>query len=208
MTNQEIINYYANLLILQYRSKPKAYATVQTLVTPVVMDQLPDAVQNAFELESAVGVQLDVIGKYAGVNRLGADFSGAVTLSDADFRTLIKLAILQNSAGSSLYDIQQLISIFFPGTLQVFDHLGMRMSYYLDSNSFSVSLAEFFILGGYFPVPMGVQLSALIFVPSIDNWFGFSRNAGPGVNVHGFNTNAQYDMDCHWLNNDDTIDVV
>lgn len=39
MNTNELIDYYANLLALQYVGKPKAYATIQTLVTPVVMPQ-------------------------------------------------------------------------------------------------------------------------------------------------------------------------
>lgn len=40
MTTRELINYYANLLILQYLGKPKAYATVKALVNPVVLAQV------------------------------------------------------------------------------------------------------------------------------------------------------------------------
>lgn len=36
---QDSINYYANLLILQYVGKPKAYATIQATVNPVIMPQ-------------------------------------------------------------------------------------------------------------------------------------------------------------------------
>lgn len=35
----DVINYYANLLALQYVGKPRAYANVQTKVTPVTMPQ-------------------------------------------------------------------------------------------------------------------------------------------------------------------------
>lgn len=62
MTTQELIDYYANLLILQYIGQPRAYATIQALVEPTIMDQLPITVQNAFDLETAVGAQLDTIG--------------------------------------------------------------------------------------------------------------------------------------------------
>lgn len=39
MNTIQIIQYYANLLILQYLQKPKAYAMIQALVTPVIMPQ-------------------------------------------------------------------------------------------------------------------------------------------------------------------------
>ncbi len=40
MNTRELIDYYANLLILQYIGKPRAYATIQTLVRPVIMPQV------------------------------------------------------------------------------------------------------------------------------------------------------------------------
>lgn len=39
-TTLELVQYYANLLILQYAGKPKAYATIQIQATPVVMPQV------------------------------------------------------------------------------------------------------------------------------------------------------------------------
>ena len=39
MTPLQLLQYYANLLILQYLQKPKAYATIEALVTPVLFPQ-------------------------------------------------------------------------------------------------------------------------------------------------------------------------
>jgi hypothetical protein len=222
MTPLQLLNYYANLLILQYLQKPKAYATAQAVATPTLLPQttvqaiafsgtaasgafvlnytpfgvnqttlptssiawnasastiqsdlqalsglgsvtvsgsiaaglvvtftgvppvaplltvtsntlatsgsvaitltvtqtditLPLALQNAFNLTGsniASGVQLQVLGKYAGVFRTVGLSTGAITLSDADFLTLIQFAILKNSAGSSLATIQALLFEF------------------------------------------------------------------------------------------------
>lgn len=205
MTTQEIINYYANLLILQYKEKPKAYATIQALVTGVIMDQLPVAVQDAFNLDTAVGVQLDVLGKYAGVSRTVYDFTGPVTLDDDDFRTMIKIAIIKNGFGSSLAEIQQLIWQFFEGSLLVFDFQNMRMGYFFDSNIGSRPLAEVFVRSGFLPKPMGVQLAALIYSNNIGNFFGFrSYELGP-FNMTGFNDYTNYDEDAPWLNYNNAI---
>lgn len=204
-TTQQLIDYYANLLILQYRGKPKAYATIQAFVKMFIMDQIPTQVQDAFNLDSAVGVQLDVLGKYAGVSRKGFNFTGPVTLGDDDFRSLIKLAIVENYSGSSLSDIQNLLQIYFANALFVFDYQNMRMSYFLDSTAIGEQLAEFFIRQGSLPKPMGVQLAAVIYVPSIDGWFGMRTYDNAAYNVHGFNTYTTYDSNCHWLDYDDTI---
>ncbi len=199
MTTQEIVNYYANLLILQYHEKPKAFATIQTLVRPVIMDQLPVAVQNAFDVDTAVGVQLDVIGKYVGVSRTAYDFIGPITLDDADFRTMIKIGIIKNGFGSSLAEIQQLLFQFFEGALLVFDFQNMRMGYFFDSAIGSRPLAEVFVKSEFLPKPMGVQLAALIYAPNIDNLFGFRTYELPPFNTSPFNTYDDYSMDSPWL---------
>ncbi len=165
MTDQDLIDYYANLLILQYLGKPNAFATIQALVKMVIMNQLPLAVQGAFDMNgSASGVQLDVLGKYAGVTRTGYNLQGLpITLDDADFFTLIRLAIVTNSAESDLNTIQTILNFFFPNELFVFDHKEMRMSYLIDSSIGTQNLIELFITEGLLPKPMGVQLSAPIY---------------------------------------------
>lgn len=177
MTTSEIITYYSKLLILQYLGKPRAVDTVKAFVTPAVMDQLPLAVQDAFSVETAVGDQLDILGTIVGVSRNTNTFTGLVTLDDDDFRLLIKMKIVQNNAGSSLYDIQALIALFFPDALRVFDYANMTMSYFFEATIGSEELAEVFVRLGLLPKPMGVQLASLIYAVGIDNFFGFRTYA-------------------------------
>lgn len=171
MTTQQILDYYANLLIIQYLDQPRAFATIQTLVEPVIQDQLPTKVENAFELTTAEGVQLDVIGKYVGVTRTIQTPQGQLTLDDTDFLTLIQMAIIRNSSGSSLNTIQNLLHQYFPGEIFVFDHKDMRMSYLINTGVGSPTLLQFFIQEGLLPKPMGVQLSALIYTAPL-KFFG------------------------------------
>lgn len=175
MTTQEIIDYYANLLIQQYLGKPKAYATVQTQVTPVVMDQLPAQVQDAYNVigtDIAVGVQLDVIGKYVGVSRNGYGFNGQpISLDDADFWSLIRFATILNSAGSSLAEIQTLLETTFANQVFVFDYANFHMNYFIDSSIGTQDLVQMLVLQGLLPKPMGVQLAITIYSPSL-KFFG------------------------------------
>lgn len=198
-TTQSLINYYANLLVLQYRQKPKAYATVQLLASLGIIDQLPIAIQAGFSLDAATGVQLDVLGKYAGVSRQGYDFTGPVTLNDSDFTILIKLAILQNNLGSSMSDIVGLIFMFFNGGIQAYDYQDMRMSYFFEAGIGSETLAEFFVRQHLLPKPMGVQLGALIYIANIDNLFGFRTYLLPPFTQKGFNSYTDYNTDWTWL---------
>lgn len=70
---QSIIDYYVNLLIIQYHNKPKARATIEALVKEAVASGIFLDIRDAYSVETAVGVQLDVIGQYVGVNRFFED---------------------------------------------------------------------------------------------------------------------------------------
>ena len=69
----DLIKYFTNLLILQYKNKPRAKATIQALTTNTYSDTqgkiFPIEVQDSYNLDTAVGSQLDVIGKYIGCER-------------------------------------------------------------------------------------------------------------------------------------------
>lgn len=206
-TTLELEQYYANLLILQYKQKPKAYATILALVAPVIMDQLPLQVQNAFTIGTAVGKQLDVLGKYAGVTRYGYTFTGPVTLGDVDFTKLIQISVVQNSAGSSLSDIQNLLQQFFAGVLFIYDHADMSIDYFVDLNAISLTLLEFFIEAGKLPRPMGVGIGAIIAALDITHFFSFRTYLYPVVNGSGFNFYSSYLSGTPWLSYGDSIIV-
>ncbi len=202
MSVRSLVQYYANLLILQYLGKEKAFATIETVVTPVIMDELPTQVQNAYNLsgtELAVGTQLDVIGKYVGVTRSGNGFIGPITLDDADFLSLIQFAIIRNALGSSLYDIQFLLHQYFEGDILVFDYKNMRMSYLVSSSIGSQDLVQLLIVEGLLPKPMGVALATVIYVPVIDMFFGFRTYDLPAFNSTPFNSYSDYQLDWPWL---------
>lgn len=70
----ELVDYYANLLIIQYNDLPNASATISLLAETLLSGGITIDVQNAYNIDpdlgdTAVGVQLDVMGKYAGVIR-------------------------------------------------------------------------------------------------------------------------------------------
>ena len=67
-----VVDYYVERLPAQFRDKPKARATIAILVKQAVADFLIDDFGSAFDIETAVGPQLDVIAKYIGVDRNSA----------------------------------------------------------------------------------------------------------------------------------------
>lgn len=62
--------YYVDLLLYQYNNLPKAKKTIELLVDAVLVDLLPKDIEAAFDLETAIGAQLDIIGEYIGLNRV------------------------------------------------------------------------------------------------------------------------------------------
>ena len=64
-----IINYYVNLLIIQYHDKPKAKATIALFINLIWANMIIFQIRDGFDLRNAKGVQLDIIGAWVGINR-------------------------------------------------------------------------------------------------------------------------------------------
>lgn len=195
MTVDELVQYYLDLIILQYRNKSKALGTIDAFVRPAIMDNIAIEVQNAFNIETAVGAQLDILGKYIGAERRVLTFSGAVTLGDADYRTLLKIKIAINGLGSSLYDIQNFIVNQASNILQVFDHQTMQMSFYINSNYASLELAQALVRQNLLPKPMGVSFSSIVYLPDLSNIFGMQTYEYQGYPVSAFNSMEDFHAD-------------
>ncbi len=67
-----MVAYYVRLLIFEYQL-PRAQQMIASFVNQIVMNGLPETVQNAFNVKTAVGAQLDVLGKYIGLPRTVGD---------------------------------------------------------------------------------------------------------------------------------------
>jgi hypothetical protein len=69
MTNAELNEYYTNLLIFQYKTKEKAPLHISALIDIIMVFELIEDIQNGFNVETAIGAQQDIIGKYLGIDR-------------------------------------------------------------------------------------------------------------------------------------------
>lgn len=65
----DLLEYYENLLIIQYNNKEKARATIGLLIEELLASGILFDIRDGYSVDTAVGVQLDVIGKYVGINR-------------------------------------------------------------------------------------------------------------------------------------------
>lgn len=194
-------------LVVVSNSLTASSVPVQIFITET--DQvLPLAVQNAYNLivgtDIAQGVQLDVLGKYCGVTRSGQGFTTFITLDDTDFYTFIQMAIAQNSSGSSLSDIQNLMFRFFGTNVLVYDNKDMSMTFIISTAIGSTDLIELLVSEGRLPVPMAVLAS--VFVVPTANLYAWGRPDVPIPSVgHGFTFPDNYDATGHWLTPQDVF---
>lgn len=201
----DLQDYYQSLLIIQYNNKPKAVAEIRALTEEVAANGVSVSVLNGFSIDDAVGKQLDTIAKYVGVNRTGRTFNSNIILGDDEFRSLIKIGIVRNSAGSSLFEIQSLLKEFFDGVLLVRDFKNMRIGYLFDEEIGSRPLAELFVSQGLLPKPMGVQLSSLIYSNNVNSFFGFTDYNSLEYQNTGFNSYGDYIEEWPWLKYENSI---
>lgn len=294
-TTQEQIDVYVDKLVLQYRLQTKARATMGLLVGNVVADQLGNQILNAFTIDTAVGTQLDTLGKYVGVPRAsgtaapvgyfgfwdiaatldpalyqgtwdptldsptlpaaaggnagwwyaiqnpgtsatpiadsflagnaivsdGSDWAKVTTyngngftatanlatnangiwyrtsfagelntsLTDAQYRTIIKLKAILNSDPGTLYSIVNALYLFFPGLITVVDGLDMTLSYFVNS---SVPL-DVDLLSRFLPKPMGVGINVTIVSPTpgsgeditTEDGFTITTESGEDITTEG-----------------------
>tara|TARA_R110000764_G_scaffold116029_1_gene202937 strand:+ start:9403 stop:10149 length:747 start_codon:yes stop_codon:yes gene_type:complete len=69
MNIKATVDYYVNLLIIQYHNKPKAKAHIDAVADTLLMDGIMFDVRDGFDIDTAVGKQLDTLGKYIGLDR-------------------------------------------------------------------------------------------------------------------------------------------
>lgn len=151
--------YYSNLLILQYHGKPKAKATIEAS-TALLPSELILEVLNGFDIETAVGKQLDILGEYVGVNRYYLVDNQAELLNDEDYRILIKLKAICNTSNLSEKAIEESLYSFFGNSIRMDTNENMEMTYFVPVSKTPIIQAA--IQKEVLPRPMGVRCSYII----------------------------------------------
>lgn len=169
----EYTDYYADLLILQYKTQPKARATISALTDKVIADGLLLDVINGFNIDTAVGKQLDILGQYIGLSRIVKEKVGApgtIVLSDDNYRLLLKLKLICNTSYSATSQIRNALFQLFPDDIRVFDPRNMIISYEL-STKFN-DLLNVIAAEELLPFPMGLGYNVVV-VPDLLELYGY-----------------------------------
>ena len=161
-----LIDTYRRLLTSEYRHSPKLINWLLWLLNEgTTYTNFIQMFVKAFDLDVAVGQQLDTIGRLVGVRRL-LDFvpSGGESplLDDATYRFLIKATIIKNTWKGKLEDLYSAWRILYPET-ELFQIQDLQdMTYNVIIAGAFTSLQKELISKGYIiPKPEGVRINLM-----------------------------------------------
>lgn len=193
---------YLNLITSEHQDKPDFAATISASVAPMTQVQaLMASMIPIFDVDSAVGDQLDIIGKWVGVSRnvkipiggvfftwdgsssLGWDFgvwqdptnpTSITVLPDDSYRILVKARIASNHWDGTTEGAYTIWSIVFPNiTLLIQDNQNMSMNIIIVGTVLD-SLTLALLTGGYLPLkPEGVHINSYIVPLDTNPLFGW-----------------------------------
>jgi hypothetical protein len=155
------ISYYVNLITSEYQSRsPNFIAWVTALLQKLTdLSDVAQLIPDAYDLDDAIGAQLDVLGLLVGVSRLlpftpTGGLSGL--LDDDDYRTLLRARIAFNSWNGQVDALQPIWqSIFAGGTIVIEDAQNETVSL-LITGVFSALTSQMITNGLIVPRPYAV----------------------------------------------------
>ena len=200
---------YVALITNEHRDKQNFVATMRALTQgPSDVQNLLAALNLKFDLDQAIGVQLDQVGVWAGITRqvavpltgvyfafdtVGVGFDqgswqgpfdpsvGLVNLDDANYRVVIKAKVAANHWDGTLPDFLKIMALVFAGTPTLIfatDNQDMSMTVGLAGHLPSAVLISL-LHGGYLvPKPEGVRLNYISTSLDGSPIFGFDLNNG------------------------------
>ena len=170
---------YLAVLTSEHNQKPKFVATVSLIAqTSVDQQSAIDGFSMLFDVDLAMGDQLDKIGEWVGVSRhLTKAVLGVDTLDDPTYRVLVKLFIAMNSWDGTtpgIYNIWNAILASTYGPILVEDFQDMTMAIVLLVPPTSVLILAILTNGYFLLRPAGVGIVGF-FTPSVPGTpaFGF-----------------------------------
>lgn len=214
-----IIDTYLNRVPAQHREKPKFRATLEASLSPFVqLGNLMESVPSLYDVDSAIGSQLDVVGEWVGITRVinsaiegvyfslddtadvGFDsgvwrgpydpISGIVSLDDDTYRTLIRLKILANMWDGTVEKAYSSWKSVFNGEqgIVIEDHQDMSITIGITGLDMTPAQKGLFSKQISPFKPAGVRISTY-FVPSEENAPFFALDT-EGPDLAGFDVGA------------------
>jgi hypothetical protein len=167
---------YLNLVPSANRNKPNFIATLTVILQPFIDEINTTATMtNLFDIDLAIGDQLDKIGLWVGIGRIiNVPGYGTTMLDDAHYRILLYARIARNSWKGNIPDAYAIFNTVFQGLFTVFiiDNGDMSMYEGIFGSPDALTLA--LMKGGYLDFrPAGVLIN---YVNGDIPFFGFDYN--------------------------------
>ncbi len=203
------VSKYTGLITSQHANKPNFMAMVAGVAQPFVdIQNVLASIPSSYDLDNAVGAQLDVVGEWVGISRkistplavyfsfdtagLGLDQgswqgpydpnTGLVSLDDDTYRLLIRAKIGANNWDGTLGSSAAILNSIFSGGTYVFiqDNGDMTITFGVSGQTPSAVFMAL-LAGGYIPLkPETVHVTAYL-VSSVS-----------GTPLFGFDVENQY----------------
>lgn len=164
--DDELLDGYRRLLTSEYKTKPRLTSWLLWLLSEgLTYRNTVKEFLGAFDLDTAVGKQLDTIGEIVGVNRLLSfhPASGdSPLMNDSTYRLVIKARILQNIWKGTLVELYEAWSVLFTD-MRYFQIQDLQdMTYNVVIMGPFTPLERELIANGYIiPKPEGVRINLL-----------------------------------------------
>jgi hypothetical protein len=166
------------LVASQHRNKPKFIALLTAVLQPVdAIGTLMENLHTYFDLDGAMGVQMDILGQVVGVSRaLNFQPSGGASpvLEDDLYQLILKAKIAKNQWNGTTEQIIEIWNNLFPQIyLIISDNQNMSMSILIIG--LSSQLQKDLVTNGYIiPKPQGVSIDyaypeTKVFAYGLDN---------------------------------------
>lgn len=193
---------YLDLIASQHGSQPKYAATVALMATPLAtLQDVLRALPTSFDIDTAIGVQLDVCGQWIGLSRrlplplVGIYFAwgiasvgwgsgvwkgefdpvdGLVSLPDDLYRAVLKSRIAINQWDGTVGGAYAAWQISFGAvTLSIIDHQDMSITVGLSGGDVSAALRAL-LINNHLPLkPVGVRIRYYAIPPATGALFAW-----------------------------------
>lgn len=172
------LNFYLDLVTSEHSTKPKYMAWLLVLLTPFVdAIKINEDVKNAFDLNTAIGAQLDIIGKWLEQSRQ-VDFQptdgSSSVLNDDYYRTVLKAKVVKNQWKGTISNFYSFWNVLFKGQpLQIYlvDNQDMDPVAIIWSSSVDQMMQDLIANNYIVPKPAGLGLTVRRI--DADTTFGF-----------------------------------
>lgn len=157
------VSYYLNLITSEHRDKPNFIAWLTAFIQPLDdASSLSDLIGTFYDIDTAIGVQLDTLGESIGQGRqvnFQPTNGGSPILNDNDYRVLLKAKIVKNQWKGLIQTLQPVWQVLFPGgALIVKDNQDMTMDVYI-GGTFTLTMRDLVRNGYMIPKPAGVRVN-------------------------------------------------